>query len=266
MKDTRHPDIVKHDDRGNLPSWVPNLSCKFQFALSHPGELKDKPLFAASKTIPFSFDTDILVSEQTRTLTLGGFKLDIIHKVSPLPPKCDKLPTNYHLKQVLTLIKSRSLDQESSEWSKESEEAFFRTPICDLELSLESNTNEALFRRTHYGLHPSFKVCSHRAQPPADEHDKESWTRNARLPYERTMLVCFDGRNSFITEKGYVGLAPLGARVGDVVCVVGGADVPLVLRAAENGNWKLVGECFVHGFMDGEFSGVGCVKEIFALV
>ena len=53
------------------------------------------------------------------------------------------------------------------------------------------------------------------------------------------------------TEKGYMGLAPFTARVGDKVCLLEGAQFPIILRP--NGDsWTLVGESYIHGIMDGE--------------
>jgi hypothetical protein len=39
---------------------------------------------------------------------------------------------------------------------------------------------------------------------------------------------------------------------GDMVCIVGGAQVPLILREENKGILKFIGECYVHGIMDGE--------------
>jgi hypothetical protein len=58
-------------------------------------------------------------------------------------------------------------------------------------------------------------------------------------------------RQFFITQDKRIGLAPLHARQGDVVCLLFGGEVPLLLREAENG-YTFVGECYVHGLMDGE--------------
>jgi hypothetical protein len=53
------------------------------------------------------------------------------------------------------------------------------------------------------------------------------------------------------TEKGYLGVASMYAEPGDSVCVLFGGQVPFVLRGGPD-SWKLVSECYVHGFMDGE--------------
>ncbi|OAP65386.1 hypothetical protein AYL99_01358 [Fonsecaea erecta] len=61
------------------------------------------------------------------------------------------------------------------------------------------------------------------------------------------------GRLLFVTETGHLGLGPEDARLGDQVVVLPGADVPFVLRSVGGGagEYRVVGECYVHGFMDG---------------
>lgn len=58
----------------------------------------------------------------------------------------------------------------------------------------------------------------------------------------------------FVTSTGFLGLAPYGAREGDVVFVVRGIDVPLVLRADgdDKASYELIGDCYVQGVMEGE--------------
>ncbi|OCK93283.1 uncharacterized protein K441DRAFT_566531, partial [Cenococcum geophilum 1.58] len=67
------------------------------------------------------------------------------------------------------------------------------------------------------------------------------------------------GRKLFITRKGYLGLGPGALQEGDVVCVlfVQKDHCPFVLRRCEDASCLLVGECYVHGFMQGEV-----VKEL----
>jgi hypothetical protein len=62
------------------------------------------------------------------------------------------------------------------------------------------------------------------------------------------------------TEDGLLCLVPLGAEIGDEVCVVPGLSKPLLFRSSrvvqnDTGQlktWKFVGDCYVHGFMRGE--------------
>ncbi|KAK6438481.1 hypothetical protein LTR95_005317 [Oleoguttula sp. CCFEE 5521] len=63
-------------------------------------------------------------------------------------------------------------------------------------------------------------------------------------------------RRLMVTDKGFVGMAPRAARKGDVLAVLLGCSVPVVLRRnaeSEHGDrYELIGECYLHGFMNGE--------------
>ena len=54
------------------------------------------------------------------------------------------------------------------------------------------------------------------------------------------------------TKQGRIGLVPRGALKGDSIAVFMGADVPFVLRATDTEEYELIGECYVHGIMNGE--------------
>ncbi len=53
-----------------------------------------------------------------------------------------------------------------------------------------------------------------------------------------------------ITDNYYMGLAPLKAQRGDLVCVLFGCSVPVILRKGK-GVTTFVGESYVHGLMFG---------------
>ena len=55
----------------------------------------------------------------------------------------------------------------------------------------------------------------------------------------------------FHTSNGYLGFAPGGIAVGDVVCIPRSCEFPVILREKESG-FEHVGGCFVLGLMDGE--------------
>ena len=60
------------------------------------------------------------------------------------------------------------------------------------------------------------------------------------------------GKRFCVTRDGYMCLIPARAAKGDEICVFLGGSVPFVIRERDNGNYSLVGECYVHGLMDGE--------------
>lgn len=61
-------------------------------------------------------------------------------------------------------------------------------------------------------------------------------------------------RRFFVTADRYMGLAPEEAREGDRVAIAYGCSTPVLIRGISGleANWRLVGECYVYGLMDGE--------------
>ena len=70
----------------------------------------------------------------------------------------------------------------------------------------------------------------------------------------------------YLTQKGYLGLGPATAQVGDLICIFATASTPHVLRAIDVGSdrYVLVGETYVHGIMKGQIETSGL--ETFTLV
>lgn len=58
-------------------------------------------------------------------------------------------------------------------------------------------------------------------------------------------------RSFVMTDNGYMGLAPVGAQVGDEVAVLLGCPVPLVLRRRED-KFQVVGDTYIYGLMEGQ--------------
>ena len=96
---------------------------------------------------------------------------------------------------------------------------------------------------------PSVNDCSRFVRDvlrdPIEEIDPGSWLRM------RTSVASFD-RLLSISKEGHICLLPYAAVEGDVVCVILGCNSPLLLRPLSNGNYTVVGECYIHGFMNGE--------------
>ncbi|CAF9937775.1 hypothetical protein IMSHALPRED_000541 [Imshaugia aleurites] len=66
------------------------------------------------------------------------------------------------------------------------------------------------------------------------------------------MAESLHGRSFFVTENGYIGLAPRSIEPGDQVSVLLGCDSPLALRPDKTGRHSVVGQCHIHGLMEGE--------------
>lgn len=58
-------------------------------------------------------------------------------------------------------------------------------------------------------------------------------------------------RRLFETRKGFIGIGPADTTEDDVIFIIDGCQTPLILRTSHP-NWKLVGEAYINGVMDGE--------------
>ena len=70
-------------------------------------------------------------------------------------------------------------------------------------------------------------------------------------PFYESVFYSTMGRAFFATAEGHIGLAPHRLRPGDQVCIILGCQSPLVLRANKDGDYIVIGECYVHGLADG---------------
>lgn len=68
--------------------------------------------------------------------------------------------------------------------------------------------------------------------------------------------AAFPRRMAITQEKGCLVMVPKGTRDGDLVVLFWGAEVPFILREGLEVDgvieYEIVGECYVHGVMDGE--------------
>ena len=132
-----------------------------------------------------------------------------------------------------------------------------------------------------------FEVFRGREPMPVEfvsEHDGTMDEGEMKLRYLETYLRVVvsrtAGRSFIITSQGYFGLAPLGARPGDVVCVMEGGAVPFVLRETPRSELAeydiqpkekqfhhvLVGESYVHGVSDGEWIRKGTQENVIEVI
>jgi hypothetical protein len=73
-----------------------------------------------------------------------------------------------------------------------------------------------------------------------------------RYMSEYLQIQVHNGRRMCRTSDGRLGLAPPRARAGDVIFALLGGDTLYVMRQGKLGMWQFVGECYIHGMMDGQ--------------
>jgi hypothetical protein len=73
-----------------------------------------------------------------------------------------------------------------------------------------------------------------------------------REDFEESFRTAYYGRRLFRTRSGYFGIAAQLLHRGDSVWILAGADTPFVLSRLRDRDWRVVGEAYVFGIMNGE--------------
>jgi hypothetical protein len=73
------------------------------------------------------------------------------------------------------------------------------------------------------------------------------------IRYQEVMMQGGLERKLFMTKQGHMGIGPRVMEPGDKVCVLFGGKTPYIVRPTLNPDeYLFLGDCYVHGFMDGE--------------
>ena len=89
-------------------------------------------------------------------------------------------------------------------------------------------------------------------------HRARDQLSSAEYQAQTTMRLAFNNamnlRNVCLTQRGYLGLVPSSAMVGDLISIFLGGQVLYCLRrrAIVEHEYEYIGECYIHALMDGE--------------
>ncbi|KAI1733813.1 heterokaryon incompatibility protein-domain-containing protein [Xylaria scruposa] len=81
--------------------------------------------------------------------------------------------------------------------------------------------------------------------------------------------ICLQNRRLFSTDLGRCGFSSVHIENGDLLCIFNSASTAHVLRPLNNGDkilYTLLGESYVHGFMNGEISNLGLDEQEIILI
>jgi hypothetical protein len=109
---------------------------------------------------------------------------------------------------------------------------------------------------------------SYRRLTPSDYSEKIVNNELEKLPHE--VLLGARNKKGFSTNTGMIGLGNRDIRVGDCICILGGGNMPFILRQVEGHGgdiaYQYIGQAYVHGIMDGEIMEEGRDLEWISLV
>jgi len=240
-----------------LPSWVPDWT-------SLPDSIREPLGFAELAAYRAAGDTtaEIQVTPSQSTITIAGHVVDTVRFISPPRPKVINTSEPDRYKQNLTeimvwiqitlsVMPYRGLYIGGGTW----EEAHWRTLIANI---TDTGVAVAPNFRDYFDTFLAHLRIVYEAES-IDEAYKQSIVEeqpNNGYPYASAFANSSHYR-FFQTARGYIGLAPMDTIEGDLVCILRGAVTPFILRQSAvvgdgNDGKRLVGECYVHGLMNGE--------------
>ena len=263
-----HPGLTS-----SQPSWVPDWATPRQTVSLAYGAEHHK-VYQASKKLDMESRTE--VTKKSVILVITGVIVDSIARVGMISEESDlqhvlipETPTNRFVLEGINLaIESCRQSYPSSSSSKDTVfEAFCQTLVAGKDHTKRTKAPDAflpifaLLFDTATQSSPAFPD-----QPPPLSTTKRRLTLDnlqVRRPARsyRHMQVAMKAavnrrRLGVTTVQRYLGLFPRGTEPGDHVCIFTGACVPFVIRRhhdeSSKDEYQLVGECYVHGIMNGE--------------
>ncbi len=249
--------IGQHDHkRVELPSWVPDWRIFRSFMLTEP----DSPHFAHGTSL-----SKVEICDNSLQLRICGLEIDTVEACSrPFAAREFSAKTSStNLEPTISYVWREICLQNRFDLSPSyvnGESALF---ACMQTLG-DGCVQIARRDQMEYGSVPKSRWLEHEAmyltkavgdadcvslelrgiaEKASKEHDEEQWSRSANGATESRAFAR--------TRKGYYVLGPGIMKAGDIVCVLFGGKMPFCLRPRGD-YYQLVGECYVHGFMEGE--------------
>ena len=269
---------VPHPSRpsrvAGLPSWVPDWSVSTQSTCFRVRDLSGNYLFPSKA----SKDTqaDPRFSPDERLLALNGMFVDQIAKVGSLHETDEQSTFLTKIPEEQTILNSWEHVSGARSWSKyftgeNMLDVYWQTLIggCPAlrfqELRdefVEFDRTSKRFRMLHWvGLQnhrktyvaASYVVLTISAMSDGfrGRYSSPFSGGYATRGFTQRMAMAVRQRRMIKTRKGFVGLASGETMTGDSVVLFQGGQVPYILRWMGT-HWRLVGDAYVHGIMNGE--------------
>lgn len=248
----------------DLPSWVPDWSAPHRVTIF--GDMVDNAGYRASASLP----SNVKAGPGPDSITLKAIFIDTMHVCIPQPDvtlswRLTYARSNeYRHAMVAWIDQLRAAVDSSSHYAQN---GFDKSDV--LWRALIANTiRPGLPAREEYRhFFKSWLLFHH--QPAADGNDgsiekdtwDEAWTFNG--PFSDAM----EARVIFTTKRGLIGIGPPYMQSGDLICIIIGAQTPFLVRKVISATeqapmYEVVGDCYVHGLMNGEGLGMGQEEDI----
>ena len=222
----------------SIPSWIPDWRDRYAI-LPFPKQKKGQSTSTSSSSpdqLRAIYNASGHRSANLRiegdTLKTQGFLVDSINQLSPIWDK--NVQDTFHLKSW-----TPGNPNDTYHTGETILQAFLRTVVGDVFWDNKGTCSRG------FSLDWSFLETK--------QFDPVEALQQQRMAASANGIS--SGRRIGQTSKGYMGLVPAAARLGDRIVLIFGGSVLYVLRPREGllaSQYEFVGECYIHGLMDGE--------------
>ena len=235
-----------------LPSWVPDYSVWQRHTVLGASIRVGHLNFRAAGHTPFSGRW----TEGSQLLPVDGFCRDNVDTVSDTA-------LEHRAKNMDTILQWLQLADPLIRKGKLSIDAFWRTLIGDPGKHIYPAPEQYGTHFESYLAHASARKAGYPGLLVSDKDHNVSRDADSLL-HQASLGYVASHRKFFTTNKCAIGLGPQSMRAGDIVCILSGGRVPFILRA-EGSEFRLVGEAYVHGLMEGQAVKNGVEMQEFVL-
>lgn len=225
----------------SVPSWVPTLEpIPRPTMLGYMAEVANPPR-SASRGLAFPAKS----LESSRTITLSGIVVDTITTVALAA--CDPVDWSSRSSFLLNAERVAKTLSATRELNAGLWEMFWRT--LTVNVCLGGGPTDA--PPSLYGIGLAYLLKLAKAGRPGTTLTQEASEVSSALDTHAYL------RSFFVTESKRMGLGMYDVQAGDIVCILSRGPVPYILRkvnrsTADGNCFEFVGECYIHGLMDGE--------------
>jgi hypothetical protein len=262
----------KGEKSQELPSWVADLSMppklyplenthsKYQAGTRHKANFVHRPQTWILAIQGVLFDKVQVVAQSSPLLSLPQYQPNIpgFNYVDILSDYCvDEQARHREIHELTQRYAPDPYHTGQHRW-----EAMRRTLIGDESLGNGQSGNERVSYPAELTVLNDYDAYIHLLQliekGPDHATAEEIQTIDAGwIGYRkigRLMGKKIASRQFAVTEKGYMALVPPGTQTGDWVAVFAGAATPHILRPVTEAKeeWRVFGDAYVHGLMNGE--------------
>ncbi|KAF2108984.1 hypothetical protein BDV96DRAFT_586328, partial [Lophiotrema nucula] len=230
-----------------LPTWVPDWSMHIRFPMTgYHSEARASGTRTQSKPI---------TSLDPKAVTLEGVLVDTISEVGNEwdPNWLEDVDPDAALRYLTDIWRFRTLSQRLREASTLFDCA--RLAIAD-----RYRWKDEEFPHWLGVIWPDALASLTRS----DQLEAEFYNLRYARRYV-ALIKRLHSRRPFISESGWVGLAPSHGKQGDKIVIFLGGKTAYIVRAREASTYTVIGEAYVHGIMYGEFMTDDVQVELFNL-